>query len=128
MLRDLPELLIGLITTAFIIIILMFYYSTSIQQDRTVQLMNEVIRTSAISNIDHSSRVKEGQVYISKPEFENEVVGQLLNNDGNLFSDEMEHNFEYLENEEGAIKSIRLNLKNDGKEYQSTIVVDIADE
>lgn len=128
MLRDIPEIITNLLVGIVIVLILIFYFSTSFRQESTVQLMNEVIRTSAVSNIDHSSRVEEGQLYISKEDFENDVINQLANNDTIHTTSETKYVFDYLENTVGAIKSIRLNLNHEGKDYQSTVIVEIVED
>lgn len=128
MFRDIVEIITDSFILIFIVLIAMFFFTTTIKQENTIQFMNEVIRTNAISNIDHSSRVQKGKLYLSKSDFENDVITSLNNDDNNLFSSETVYNFEYLETEDEAIKSIRLNLISEGKQYQSTVVVDIAEE
>lgn len=127
MLRDIPEVIIGGFVMVFTVIILMFYYSTSYQQDKAIQLMNETVRTSTIANVDHASRVTEGQLYISKSEFENKVIDTLSTSGNKYFNDDTIYSFDYLEDSDGSIKSIRLKSEMNGAEFQSTVIVDISE-
>lgn len=85
--------------------------------------MNTAIRVSAISNADHSSRAHEDEFYLMKDDFEEEVLARLSESG----VEKSGSTFDYLENQNGSIKAVRLLLETEGREYQTTAVVDIVE-
>ena len=127
MLRDLPQLMVILIGSLMTVLFLGFFYSSSTIQDSTVLDMNESVRTMAISNANLRSRTKSGELFIVKSDFEEDVIERLASGN-NALSEDDDYEFEYLDNENGSTKAIRLKVEADnGKHFQTTVVVDIAE-
>lgn len=127
MLRDLPQLMVILIGSLMTVLFLGFFYSSSTIQDSTVLDMNESVRTMAISNANLRSRTKSGELFIVKSDFEEDVI-ERLDSGNNALSEDDDYEFEYLDNENGSTKAIRLKVENDkGKHFQTTVVIDIAE-
>lgn len=126
--RDLPEIIRVVIVGVVMILVMFFFMGSSIQRDETIYTMNQVVRASAISNVDHASRIEKGQLFITKSDFEKDVVDQLNHSNGELFDSDTIYNFDYLEDENNAVKAVRLNVNTNGNDYQSTVIVNIADD
>lgn len=125
MLRDYPAI-IGLVFVGlFLLVITAIFYQNDYKQNSIVMGLTETVRTSAISNADHSSRLKEGELFISIEDFEQDF-GEKIQLNKNVKS-EATYSFDYLKSNVGAIKSIRVYLDNEGTEYQATYKVNISD-
>lgn len=127
MLRDIPYV----VTTFVLAIILMlgigYYYQTSIKQDSVILTMNETVRTLAIASADNKSRVNEGELFIVKEDFEEKVIEKLQIGNNVAFSEDVTYRFEYLDNENGSTKAVRMIIEDGNTVYQSTAIVDIAE-
>jgi len=123
--RDHPVIIGIVFGGIFLLIITAVYYQKDFKQSSITMGLTETVRTSAISNADHSSRLKEGELFITIDEFERDF-GEKIQLNKNVKS-EATYSFEYLKNNDGAIKSIRVYLDNEGTEYQATYKVNISD-
>lgn len=126
MIRDIPYIMGGLMLGIVLIILTGHYYNTSINQESIILDMNETVRSTAIANANLRSRTSNGELFIVKSTFEEEVV-EKMSSDHSSLSDEAVYEFEYLDNETGSVKAIRLKANDQGQEYQTTVVVDIAE-
>lgn len=126
MIRDIPYIMGGLMLGIVLIILTGHYYNTSINQESIILDMNETVRSTAIANANLRSRTSNGELFIVKSTFEEEVV-EKMSSDYSSLSDEAVYEFEYLDNETGSVKAIRLKANDQGQEYQTTVVVDIAE-
>lgn len=126
MFRDFPQVILAVFLLLFVTLIILHYDSSSAIQEETVRTMNSMVRTHALSNADHSSRVQEGSFSINKENFEKEVIDELKGSNINLLSEDYETTFNYLE-DEGNLKAIRLILHTHNREYQSTAVVNLVE-
>lgn len=124
--RDIPEVIRMVLVSIVMILVLLFFMGSSVQRDERVYLMNQAIRSSAISNMDHASRVEVGRLHLYKSDFEQDVKDQLQESNGGLF-ETANYQFEYLEDSDDRLKAVRLLIDLDGKDYQSTVVVDLAE-
>lgn len=126
MLRDFPYIIGLMFLGIFLIIISGIYYQGTYKQDSVILGLTETVRTSAINNADNSSRLREGELFIDKEKFEKDFKQKVISNKNVNLSDEVTFVFEYLENENGASKAIRVLIKDKGSTYQATAKVSIA--
>lgn len=110
------------------LIILGISHREQYDQDHAVMAITETIRSSAISNANHRSRLSPGEFYIQKESFEDTFERLVYENRVMRLSEGAEITFDYLEDEEtGSTKAIRVIInESDNKVYQATAVVDIA--
>lgn len=125
--RDFIELGLSSVLILLVVMMIMHHDTSAVNQEETVQIMNTAIRTNALSNANHASRIQEGQLFINKEGFENDVRNELENADVNILSEDATFTFHYLEEDSGSIKAVRLFLETYGREYQATAIVDIAE-
>lgn len=102
------------------------FYKTSYDQDATILGLNESVKASVISNADYSSRVNPGELYLIKKDFEKDFENRIIENNNVEVSDNAVYDFEYLNYENGASKAVRVILRDNGKRYQATYLIDIA--
>ncbi|MBT2604955.1 hypothetical protein J7E55_18330 [Bacillus sp. ISL-53] len=124
--RDFPYIIGLMFLGIFLIIISGIYYQGTYKQDSVILGLTETVRTSAINNADNSSRLREGELFIDKEKFEKDFKQKIVSNKNVNLSDEVTFEFEYLENENGATKAIRVLIKDKGSTYQATAKVSIA--
>lgn len=127
MLRDFPYVIWIAFLGILMILITGYVYLTNYKDDSTVQGLTESIRTTAIANVDNSSRIERGSVYLEKEEFESDLKKQVKENINVKTEEELEIIFDYLDNADGSTKAIRVVVDNAGTEYQATVKIDIAD-
>lgn len=127
MLRDYPFLILSFFVGIILIIVSGIYYQMNFKQDTVVLDLTETIRTSAISNVNNASRLNEGELYITKGDFEKDFKKNFLSNNNVSLSENPIYEFEYLDNENGATKAIRVLIKDGKTTYQATAKVNIAD-
>lgn len=125
MLRDIPYAIATLITMILLMIGLGYYYQTSIKQDSITLNLNETVRSSVIANVDYKSRVNEGELFIVKENFE-ETVKSKINSGSVKLSEKANYRFEYLDNDNGSTKAVRVIIENGDSVYQSTAKIDIS--
>jgi len=123
--RDYP-FMIGL--TFFGILLMIFisiFYHSSYRQDSIVLGMTETIRTSAIANVDNVSRINEGELFLDIEKFEKDFMNRISKNK-NINLKDPKYKFEYLKNDNGSIKAIRVVIQDEDTRYQATCKVDIS--
>lgn len=96
------------------------------KQDAIVLGLTETVRSSAIASADNSSRLREGELYILQTDFEETFTKNIQNNRNVKFSDGATYKFEYLKNENGSTKAIRVVITDGEKSYQATTKINIA--
>ncbi|WP_311202601.1 hypothetical protein [Peribacillus aracenensis] len=126
MLRDFPYIIGLMFLGIFLVIITGIYYQKTYKQDSVILGLTETVRSSAINNADNSSRLRVGELFIDKEKFEKDFKQKIISNKNVNLSDEVTFEFEYLENENGATKAIRVLIKDNGSIYQATAKVSIA--
>ncbi|WMX58822.1 hypothetical protein [Peribacillus sp. R9-11] len=124
--RDFPYIIGLMFLGIFLVIITGIYYQKTYKQDSVVLGLTETVRTSAINNADNSSRLREGELFIEKEKFEKDFKQKITSNKNVKLSNEVTFEFEYLDNENGATKAIRVLIKDNGVTYQATAKVSIA--
>lgn len=90
--------------------------------------LNEATKTSALLSVDNQSRVKEGELFLQKELFESKVKEIVLSNNTIKSKEELTFTFDYLANENGSIKALRVVASDGEATYQSTLKVDISEE
>ncbi|MGG4263778.1 hypothetical protein [Peribacillus simplex] len=126
MLRDFPYIIGLMFIGIFLVIITGIYYQKTYKQDSIILGLTETVRTSAINNADNSSRLREGELFIDKEKFEKDFEKKIVSNKNVNLSNEVTFEFEYLDNENGATKGIRVLIKDKGSTYQATAKVSIS--
>lgn len=127
MLRDFPYVILFFFLGIILIIISGIYYQSNYKQDSIVLGLTETIRSSAISNANNSSRLQKGELFITKGDFEEDFKKRIATNSNVKVSKDAIYKFEYLDNENGATKAIRVQIKDGDLTYQATAKVIISD-
>lgn len=126
MLRDYPFVIWLMFFGIFLVVISGIYYQKTFKQDSVVLGLTETVRTSAITNADNSSRVQVGELFIDKTKFEADFKKKIAANKNVKISEDADYEFEYLDNDNGATKAIRVLIKDNKAIYQATAKVNIA--
>lgn len=126
--RELPWSFSLVIAAMAIIVSLGLYMRVDTSSDTNIQAMVETVRSTAISNVNYKSRVQPGEVYIQKDSFESDFKRIISNSGTANFSSEVSFDFDYLDNNSGSTRAIRVVASDNGKEYGATVIVDISDQ
>ncbi|MDM5335791.1 hypothetical protein QUF84_00575 [Fictibacillus enclensis] len=126
MLRDYPYIIGIMFLGIFLVVISGIYYQKIYKQDSVVMGLTETVRTSAIKNADNSSRLRQGELFIEKSQFEQDFKQKMARNQNVKLSDAASYQFKYLDNANGATKAIRVFIKDGDVTYQATAKVSIA--
>lgn len=103
-----------------------YFITTSAKEDAIVQGLNETVKSTLIQTVDYSSRVQEGEVYFDQISFEHIVQENLPKNSG--IPTDSDITFTYLNDSNGNTKAVRVKVKVDDNEYQTTMVANIESE
>lgn len=123
--RDVPWIAITLIFSAFVALIIVYYFEGDYKQNAHIQAIQETAKTSLIANRDNSSRLKENEFYIDKKGFETDFKNRIEKNK-NYKSKIKNIKFEYLESKTNSLKAVRVKIQAD-EEYQATYKVNISE-
>lgn len=115
-----------LIFGLFMTVIGGYYYQQNFSTDSVIQGMTETVRSSAIANADNSSRVQSGELFISKPGFEEDFKKRITSNNLVKIKRDAKYEFKYRDNKNGSTKAIRVIIQDGNKTYQATCKVNIA--
>ncbi|RBP59286.1 hypothetical protein DES36_11911 [Alkalibaculum bacchi] len=126
MLKDYPRLVGLMILGVTLIVFTGVYYQANYKQDSLNLTLTETVRVSAIANADNSSRLNEGEFFINKESFEEYLKDRIKKNSNVNLSNDVNYKFEYLDNENGSTKAIRVIVRNNDVDYQATAIVDIS--
>lgn len=97
------------------------------KQSNIVQAMTETARVAALENADNSSRVERGELFIDVDGFEETFNNKIEENISVAKKEGTEVAFDYLVNENGSLRMLKVQM-DDGKDiYQATLEVDIAE-
>lgn len=127
MLRDMPSIIWLAFIGIILIVVTGIYYQNAFKQDSIILGLTETVRTSAIASADNSSRLKPGELFIVQEDFEERFTETIQANKNVKISEDAEYKFEYLKNENGATKAIRVVIQDGERTYQATAKVNIAD-
>lgn len=127
MLREIPYMIGLMFFMIMLVLISGYYYQNNYKQDAIVQGLNETVRAVAINNVDYSSRIESGSVYIQTADFEKEVKEKAKKNLNVKLSKDAIFQFDYLKSADESIKAIRVIVKDKETSYQSTTKVNISD-
>lgn len=124
--KDYPFVMILLIFGIFLTVIGGYYYKQNFSTDSVIQGITETVRSSAIANVDNSSRVQSGELFVLKPGFEEDFRKRINTNKLVKIKKDAKYEFKYLDNKNGSTKAIRV-IIHDGKDtYQATCKVNVA--
>lgn len=126
--KDYPYVLVIIIVGIFMLIIGSFYYNQNFVTDSVLQGITETVRTSAISNADNSSRIQDGELFISKDDFEADFKKRIESNKNVNISQDATYEFEYLDNDNGSTKAIRTIIHDGDNTYQATCKLSVAEK
>ena len=110
-----------------LIVVIGTYYRIGYLQDATTLGLTETVRAAAIDNADYSSRLEPGNLFILKNQFESDFEDRIYTNNNVKISEGAEYTFEYLDNDNGSTKAIKVSIIDGEKEYSATYIVNIAD-
>lgn len=125
MLRDIPNLFLIILVCFVFIFTGVKYQVSTFQVDSSVTSVSETLRATIIANRDDSSRVKEGTFKINKANFEKDFKKRVISN-GQFKDKNGSLTFDYLEDDQGNIKGVKVKVKDDKNTYQATSVLDVA--
>lgn len=126
MLRDFPYVILLMFIGIIFIVISGIYYQKNYKQDSVVLGLTETVSTSAITSADNSSRLNDGELYIDKAKFEEDFKAKISDNLSVKISENATFTFNYLDNDNGSTKAIRVLINDNGQTYQATAKVNIA--
>ncbi|MFJ5746747.1 hypothetical protein ACQKNT_25015 [Bacillus cereus] len=124
--KDYPFVMMILIFGLFMTVIGGYYYKQNFSTDSVIQGMTETVRSSAIANVDNSSRVQSGELFITKSGFEEDFKKRITSNNLVKFNKDAKYEFKYLDNKNGSTKAIRVIIQDGNNTYQATCKVSIA--
>lgn len=124
--KEHPFILMIIVLGLFLVSIGGYYYRENFATDSVIQGITETVRASAISNMDNSSRVQRGELYLSKNDFEKDFKKRIESNKLVKISSNAKYEFKYLDNKNGSVKAIRTIIQDGENTYQATYKVSIA--
>ncbi|EJR25178.1 hypothetical protein OB988_21130 [Bacillus cereus] len=124
--KEHPFILMIIVFGLFLVSIGGYYYRENFATDSVVQGITETVRASAISNMDNSSRIQSGELYLSKSDFEKDFKKRIESNKLVKISGNAKYEFKYLDKKNGSIKAIRTIIQDGENTYQATYKVSIA--
>lgn len=124
--KEHPFILMIIVFGLFLVSIGGYYYRENFATDSVVQGITETVRASAVSNMDNSSRIQSGELFLSKDDFERDFKKRIESNKLVKISSDAKYEFKYRDNKNGSIKAIRTIIKDGENTYQATYKVSIA--
>ncbi|HFJ9454053.1 hypothetical protein [Bacillus cereus] len=124
--KEHPFILMIIVFGLFLVSIGGYYYRENFATDSVVQGITETVRASAVSNIDNSSRIQSGELFLSKDDFEKDFKKRIESNKLVKISPNAKYEFKYRENKNGSIKAIRTIIQDGENTYQATYKVSVA--
>ncbi|HFK1488833.1 MULTISPECIES: hypothetical protein [Bacillus cereus group] len=124
--KEHPFILVIIVLGIFLISLSGYYYRENFTTDSVIQGITETVRASAVSNMDNSSRIQSGELYLSKDEFEKDFKKRIGSNKLVKISNDAKYRFDYLDNKNGSVKAIKTIIQDGKNTYQATYKVSIA--
>ncbi|MDA2150766.1 hypothetical protein PDN20_19080 [Bacillus cereus] len=124
--KEHPFILMIIVFGLFLVSIGGYYYRENFATDSVVQGITETVRASAVSNMDNSSRIQSGELFLSKDDFEKDFKKRIESNKLVKISGNAKYEFKYLDKKNGSIKAIRTIIQDGENTYQATYKVSIA--
>lgn len=110
---------------AFVLGFVFLFWRTQIRQDSVTQTMNEAIQVATSIATDNSTRVTEDTT-ISEEDFESKFEEEFIEQ-SNYEVENPQFKYEYLYDDDGKIKSVKVKMTCDGLTDQVYEVCYIAD-
>ncbi|EPY6472533.1 hypothetical protein ACWO4B_003230 [Clostridium sporogenes] len=126
MLRDIPKIAVIMFVGMFLILIVTHYAINGYTQDSTVKGITETLRTTAIANRDNSARVQRGQFKLNKSKFESDFIKKF--SPSKNIKQEDSFSFDYLDDDKGGIKAIKVKVKSGKQNYQATCILNVEED
>ena len=116
-------LLITGVGTLFLTIIIgiVYFQTSSNQEDHKVQELNTLTKNALVSNFDYSSRVEEGASYFNQPKFEEDLKASLKTS----FKSSSKITFSYLKDVNENTKGVRVVVEEGKSKYQTTYLTNV---
>ncbi|HDR7527023.1 MULTISPECIES: hypothetical protein [Bacillus cereus group] len=124
--KEHPFILMIIVFGLFLVSIGGYYYRENFATDSVVQGITETVRASAVSNMDNSSRIQSGELFLSKDDFEKDFKKRIESNKLVKISSNAKYEFKYRDNKNGSIKAIRTIIQDGENTYQATYKVSVA--
>ncbi|WP_424578005.1 hypothetical protein [Bacillus cereus] len=124
--KEHPFILMIIVFGLFLVSIGGYYYRENFATDSVVQGITETVRASAVSNMDNSSRIQSGELFLLKDDFEKDFKKRIESNKLVKISGNAKYEFKYLDEKNGSIKAIRTIIQDGENTYQATYKVSIA--
>ncbi|AFU17057.1 hypothetical protein MC28_D008 (plasmid) [Bacillus thuringiensis MC28] len=124
--KEYPFILVIIVLGIFLVSIGGYYYRENFATDSVTQGVTETVRASVISNVDNSSRVQSGELFIVKSDFEKDFKKRIESNKLVKIGNDAKYEFKYLDNKNGSTKAIRAIIQDRDQTYQATYKVSIA--
>jgi hypothetical protein len=124
--KEHPFILMIIVVGLFLVSIGGYYYRENFATDSVMQGITETVRASTISNMDNSSRIQNGELFLSKDDFEKDFKKRIESNKLVKISNNAKCEFKYLDNKNGSVKAIRTIIQDGENTYQATYKVSIA--
>lgn len=128
MLRDFPKIIMMMFIGFFLMLLIAIYSINNYKQDSSVNAVNETLKATALQNRDDSARVNRGQFRLNRADFEKDFKERLSLNRSLVVKSTTKYYFDYLDDNKGGIKAIKVKIANDGLDsYQGTTILNVAD-
>ncbi|PFU35429.1 hypothetical protein COK88_31795, partial [Bacillus cereus] len=105
--KEHPFILVIIVLGLFLVYLGGYYYQENFTTDSVIQGITETVRASAVSNMDNSSRIQTGELYLSKDDFEKDFKKRIVSNKLVKISNDAKYRFAYLDNKNGSVKAIK---------------------
>lgn len=128
MLKDFTTQIAVMVFLSVLVIGAGAYWRFGYSQDSVQLGLLETTKTAAISNADYSSRVEVGQLYIVKDKFEEDFMNKIEGNKNVNLSSKAVYTFDYLDNNNGSTKAIRVSVKDGEDNYSATYKLNVASQ
>ncbi|MGA4465963.1 hypothetical protein ACPA2L_25495 [Bacillus bombysepticus] len=124
--KEHPFILVIIVLGLFLVYLGGYYYQENFTTDSVMQGITETVRASAVSNMDNSSRIQTGELYLSKDDFEKDFKKRIVSNKLVKISNDAKYRFDYLDNKNGSVKAIKTIIQDGKNTYQATYKVSVA--
>ncbi|MFA2561982.1 hypothetical protein ABR780_26615 [Bacillus cereus] len=124
--KEHPFILVIIVLGLFLVYLGGYYYQENFTTDSVIQGITETVRASAVSNMDNSSRIQTGELYLSKGDFEKDFKKRIVSNKLVKISNDAKYRFAYLDNKNGSVKAIKTIIQDGKNTYQATYKVSVA--
>lgn len=124
--RHFPKVAILLVVIFIVVATVFTYLFQSYRFNEINKTMKEATKVAIAQSLDHSTRVSEGKVTITKEQFESLFKDEFKK--VNINMNVKQYKFDYLETEDAHLKAVKVGIVDDeDTHYQVTFASDISD-